>query len=315
MKVLPEGVEAAADALDPQRLARLVDPALAFDAELHALGPGASEEAVAQYLLVVDALNFCFWPDGPESSADDGQGGDEDSCPGEDEGSAAAAREQLEYEHLARGIKVRPGVEAAGQGRGCCLLAYRWRVARRAPPPAAVACSLCGEPGQGGRGQAASILPSKAGQGPTFCLFLGHRVPGVLPRHVPPSSAPPPRTHTHSPPLLPPAHRPPSSGAPPPPQPTPPLLPPAHRPPSSGAPPHPTPPSTPRAPAIGRPPGRPRRPGCRQAGGRRPRHRARFLRRLAPAGAPGGGEGEAAEGAGGRAAGGLWGTGGAAGGC
>ena len=135
VKVLPEGVEAAADALDPQRLARLVDPALAFDAELHALGPGASEEAVAQYLLVVDALNFCFWPDGPESSADDGQGGDEDSCPGEDEGSAAAAREQLEYEHLARGIKVRPGVEAAGQGRGCCLLAYRWRVAGPAPPP------------------------------------------------------------------------------------------------------------------------------------------------------------------------------------
>jgi hypothetical protein len=43
-------------------------------AEVHFRG---SDAATAQYLLVLDALNFCFWPQ-----------------PG------------LEYEHLARGLKV-----------------------------------------------------------------------------------------------------------------------------------------------------------------------------------------------------------------
>ena len=46
--------------------------------DLHFFDGGA---ATLQYLLVVDALNFCFWPDG-----------------------------ELEYEHLAKGIKVRYAV-------------------------------------------------------------------------------------------------------------------------------------------------------------------------------------------------------------
>lgn len=50
----------------------------------HCAGAGVhlssgGDAAVAQYLLVLDALNFCFWPQ-----------------PG------------LEYEHLARGLKVPP---------------------------------------------------------------------------------------------------------------------------------------------------------------------------------------------------------------
>ena len=46
-------------------------------ADLH-LGPTTTDDGtVVQYLLVVDTLNFCFWPE-----------------PG------------LEYEHLARGLKV-----------------------------------------------------------------------------------------------------------------------------------------------------------------------------------------------------------------
>jgi hypothetical protein len=50
-----------------------------------------------QYLLVVDALNFCFWPDG-----------------------------ELEYEHLAGGIKVRRIATAAAAGR-------RWRAEYELP--------------------------------------------------------------------------------------------------------------------------------------------------------------------------------------
>jgi hypothetical protein len=47
----------------------------AFDHQLHFFDP-ARPDLVAQYLLAVDALNFCFWPDG-----------------------------ELEYEHLAGGLR------------------------------------------------------------------------------------------------------------------------------------------------------------------------------------------------------------------
>lgn len=45
-----------------------------LDADLHLVGEG---DLTAQYTLVLDALNFCFWPE-----------------------------EGLEYEHMARGLKV-----------------------------------------------------------------------------------------------------------------------------------------------------------------------------------------------------------------
>ena len=63
-----------------QLAASLADAALhfsptSFDRQLHFFDEGRPE-LVAQYLLVVDALNFCFWPDA-----------------------------ELEYHHLAGGVK------------------------------------------------------------------------------------------------------------------------------------------------------------------------------------------------------------------
>eukprot|EP00887_Chlorella_sp_A99_P005463 scaffold1.g5463.t1 len=68
-------VEAAAVALPPPRLAALARGAAAFDTDLHFVDL-LRPELTAMALLVVDALNFCFWPE-----------------------------EGLEYERLARGVK------------------------------------------------------------------------------------------------------------------------------------------------------------------------------------------------------------------
>ncbi|KAK9863549.1 hypothetical protein WJX84_001183 [Apatococcus fuscideae] len=73
LAVSTEGIERAAQSLSIQTLSRLASPT-AFDTELHYCDKGP---LTAQYLLVVDALNFCFWPE-----------------------------PQLNYEHLAAGVKV-----------------------------------------------------------------------------------------------------------------------------------------------------------------------------------------------------------------
>jgi Potential Queuosine, Q, salvage protein family len=67
-------VERVAASLTQQQLSGIASPA-AFDGDLHFRNGGP---LTVQYLLALDAINFCFWPD-PE----------------------------LEYEHLALGLKVR----------------------------------------------------------------------------------------------------------------------------------------------------------------------------------------------------------------
>lgn len=70
-------VTALADALDIDELYTLK----AFDADLHLCNPPDSPELTCAYLLVVDTLNFCFWPD------------------------AAAGGAELQYADLAGGVK------------------------------------------------------------------------------------------------------------------------------------------------------------------------------------------------------------------
>lgn len=72
VSISPQAVQQMADGITTDKLKALGAPA-AFNKELHYVDGGP---LTVQYLLVVDALNFCFWPD-PE----------------------------LEYEHLAGGIK------------------------------------------------------------------------------------------------------------------------------------------------------------------------------------------------------------------
>mmetsp|Transcript_160 Transcript_160/g.265 ORF Transcript_160/g.265 Transcript_160/m.265 type:complete len:323 (+) Transcript_160:123-1091(+) len=71
-----EGIAKQAACMSPQDLLKISSPA-SFDTDLHYVnrGTAAGEAQTVQYLLVVDALNFCFWP-----------------APG------------LEYEHLAGGV-------------------------------------------------------------------------------------------------------------------------------------------------------------------------------------------------------------------
>lgn len=69
-------MESAADGLSSSDLKRLTAPQ-AFDADIHYVD---GTPLTAQYLLVVDAINFCFWPDA-----------------------------DLEYEHIAKGLKASPG--------------------------------------------------------------------------------------------------------------------------------------------------------------------------------------------------------------
>ena len=58
---MPAAVEAEARKLIASGLDRLTTPA--FDADMHFVDP-SDPVLTVQYLLVVDALNFCFWPDG-----------------------------------------------------------------------------------------------------------------------------------------------------------------------------------------------------------------------------------------------------------
>ncbi|KAG1666814.1 hypothetical protein FOA52_011655 [Chlamydomonas sp. UWO 241] len=82
----PAAVDRVAASLSDSTLREICSPA-AFDADLHFIDSGP---LTAQVVLVVDALNFCFWPD-----------------------------DELEYEHLARGVK------AAVQSDPECVSAAR----------------------------------------------------------------------------------------------------------------------------------------------------------------------------------------------
>lgn len=72
VSISASGLEEAAAQFTPERMQSLTS-AQAFDADLHLVGEG---ELTAQYTLVLDALNFCFWPE-----------------------------KGLEYEHMARGLR------------------------------------------------------------------------------------------------------------------------------------------------------------------------------------------------------------------
>ena len=85
---------------------------IGFDQSLHIwpgmdpknVGDGSSDmaELTVQYLLVLDALNFCFWP------ANEASGGHETCFVGASTVAAAGAAgdfEPLEYEHLACGLR------------------------------------------------------------------------------------------------------------------------------------------------------------------------------------------------------------------
>lgn len=72
VSISTSGLEHAASQFTPETLQSLTSEQ-SFDAELHLVGEG---DLTAQYTLVLDALNFCFWPE-----------------------------EGLEYEHMARGLK------------------------------------------------------------------------------------------------------------------------------------------------------------------------------------------------------------------
>ena len=65
----------------PHRCLQSMSLCLRLSTDTHFRG---GDGATAQYLLVLDALNFCFWP-----------------------------QPALEYEHLARGLKARPLLVAA----------------------------------------------------------------------------------------------------------------------------------------------------------------------------------------------------------
>uniref|UniRef100_A0A7S3VJW6 Queuosine 5'-phosphate N-glycosylase/hydrolase n=1 Tax=Dunaliella tertiolecta TaxID=3047 RepID=A0A7S3VJW6_DUNTE len=59
--VVGEGISRVVAGLTDEELRKLSSPA-SFDADLHFVDE-TSEALTVQYLLVVDALNFCFWPD------------------------------------------------------------------------------------------------------------------------------------------------------------------------------------------------------------------------------------------------------------
>ena len=77
----PSAIASVAASLSSSDIDAITSPR-AFDEDLH-LGPldliglmGGGDPLVAQYLLVVDALNFCFWPGerrGREGTGRDGR--------------------------------------------------------------------------------------------------------------------------------------------------------------------------------------------------------------------------------------------------
>jgi hypothetical protein len=59
-----------------------------------------------QYLMVVDALNFCFWPGQPQCQAPSLLALPGAQVAGADAGPLAAADGELEYHNLSQGVKV-----------------------------------------------------------------------------------------------------------------------------------------------------------------------------------------------------------------
>ena len=82
-RVDTDAIDAFIDALDDAQKATLRRGARGFDAALHELPHG--DEVKVAYVLVVDAINFCFWPDHADAKEDGG--------------------ELLEYEHVAGGVR------------------------------------------------------------------------------------------------------------------------------------------------------------------------------------------------------------------
>eukprot|EP01025_Chloroclados_australasicus_P049257 TRINITY_DN559_c0_g1_i2.p1 TRINITY_DN559_c0_g1~~TRINITY_DN559_c0_g1_i2.p1 ORF type:complete len:218 (-),score=7.24 TRINITY_DN559_c0_g1_i2:769-1422(-) len=72
VKIIHNQVQHTASQIDDQQLSKICSPH-AFDHEIHYFDGGP---LTAQYLLILDCINFCFWPENG-----------------------------LEYEHLAKGLK------------------------------------------------------------------------------------------------------------------------------------------------------------------------------------------------------------------
>jgi hypothetical protein len=83
VRIDADAIETFVETMDDAQRATLGRGARGFDAALHELPHG--DEVRVAYVLVVDAINFCFWPDHGE---DGGEGGG-----------------RLEYEHVAGGVR------------------------------------------------------------------------------------------------------------------------------------------------------------------------------------------------------------------